>query len=58
MHAISGVAVLPANVVFGVLYRIDARLAFVTSASFAPLACPGGRFSWSRGRAIAGRITA
>lgn len=38
MHALTGLAVLPANLVFGVLYRIDARLAFGSSAGCALLA--------------------
>lgn len=38
MHALTGIAVLPANLLFGVLYRVDARLAFGTSAACALLA--------------------
>lgn len=35
MHAITGIAVLPANLLFGFLYRKDVTLAFGTSAAFA-----------------------
>lgn len=35
MHAITGIAVLPANLLFGYLYGKDVTLAFVTSASCA-----------------------
>lgn len=38
MHALTGFAVLPANLLFGVLYRVDARIAFGTSAGFAAIA--------------------
>jgi MFS family permease len=38
MHALTGVAVLPANVLFGLLYRFDARAAFGTSAGCAAIA--------------------
>jgi MFS family permease len=38
MHALTGFAVLPANLLFGILYRIDARIAFGTSAGFAAIA--------------------
>lgn len=38
MHALTGVAVLPANVLFGLLYRVDARLAFGASAACASIA--------------------
>ena len=38
MHAVTGLAVLPANLLFGVLYGIDPRLAFTTSAGCAGLA--------------------
>lgn len=38
MHALTGIAVLPANLLFGVLYRVDARLAFSTSAACALVA--------------------
>jgi MFS family permease len=38
MHAITGFAVLPANLLFGLLYRYDARVAFGTSAGFAAIA--------------------
>ena len=38
MHALTGFAVLPANLLFGVLYQVDARLAFGTSAGFAGIA--------------------
>lgn len=38
MHALTGFAVLPANVLFGLLYKVDARLAFGTSAGFAAIA--------------------
>jgi len=38
MHALTGIAVLPANLLFGLLYRWDARVAFGTSAGFAAIA--------------------
>jgi MFS family permease len=38
MHALTGFAVLPANLLFGLLYRIDARIAFGTSAGCAAIA--------------------
>jgi hypothetical protein len=38
MHALTGFAVLPANLLFGLLYRFDARAAFGTSAGFAMIA--------------------
>jgi len=38
MHAVTGFAVLPANLLFGVLYGIDARLSFGASAAFAGIA--------------------
>lgn len=38
MHALTGFAVLPANLLFGFLYRVDARLAFGTSAGMAAIA--------------------
>lgn len=34
-HAVHGVALLPANVVFGWLYQRDARAAFLLSAALA-----------------------
>lgn len=33
MHALTGIAVLPANLIFGVLYRIDPTLAFTASGA-------------------------
>lgn len=38
MHALTGIAVLPANLAFGLLYRVDARLAFGASAACAAIA--------------------
>lgn len=38
MHALTGVAVLPANLGFGALYGVDPRLAFGVSAGFAAAA--------------------
>ena len=38
MHALTGLAVLPANLVFGALYRVKPVLAFGTSAAVAALA--------------------
>ena len=38
MHALTGLAVLPANVAFGALYRVKPELAFGTSAAIASVA--------------------
>ena len=38
MHALTGLAVLPANLLFGVLYRVEPAYAFATSAGCAALA--------------------
>jgi MFS family permease len=48
MHALTGLAVLPANLLFGLLYRIDARIAFCTSAGCAAIAAVLLFFSGSR----------
>jgi MFS family permease len=41
LHAVSGLAVLPANLGFGVLYNVDPALAFTTGAGFALVAAVG-----------------
>lgn len=41
LHAVSGLAVLPANLGFGLLYNVDPALAFTTGAAFALIAALG-----------------
>jgi MFS family permease len=38
LHAVTGLSVLPANLLFGFLYKIDAHYAFMAGAGFAALA--------------------